>query len=121
MPHFLVDASLPRAVADLVRVAGFEATDVRSIGLGAAPDDRIAVHARMSGFVLIARDRDFGDVRRYPPKDYLGIVIIDAPEDAGREMILEIVRRFLKSMPALGELRERLFIVEIDRIRFHPA
>lgn len=46
MSDFLVDASLPRATGDLIRQHGYQATDVRDIGLGTASDQDIADHAR---------------------------------------------------------------------------
>ena len=52
---------------------GHEAVDVRDIGLGAADDSVIASHARKNGLCLVTRDKDFGDIRNYPPADYSGI------------------------------------------------
>ena len=44
--RFLVDANLPRSLADAARAAGDEATHVRDVGLGDASDDAIAVQTR---------------------------------------------------------------------------
>jgi len=41
MSHFLVDASLPRPVGDLLRSHGHQATGVRDIGMGTAKDPLI--------------------------------------------------------------------------------
>ncbi len=76
---FLVDASLPRTCVGLIRRHGHEATDVRDIGLGAAPDPIIARHAKCGGLVLASADFDFADIRVYPPLEYTGIVVIDRP------------------------------------------
>ena len=46
MSHFLIDASLPRAVANPIRTYGHQATDVRDIGMGSASDQDIADYAR---------------------------------------------------------------------------
>lgn len=78
--HFLVDASLPRAAALLIRASGHQATDVRDIGLGAADDRQIADHAKTGRLCLITRDGNFGNILEYPPQDYAGIVVIDVPE-----------------------------------------
>jgi len=43
--HFLIDASLPRSAADLLRRLGHDATDVRYAGMRDAPDDAIADYA----------------------------------------------------------------------------
>ncbi|MHB8815873.1 MAG: DUF5615 family PIN-like protein [Steroidobacteraceae bacterium] len=51
-------------------------------GLGTAPDEVIAERARSTQAALITRDLDFADVRRYPPSDYHGIMILRLPDDA---------------------------------------
>lgn len=63
--HFLIDASLPRAAAILLRELGHEATDVRDAGMSDAADDTIAAYARRNRLVLITRDLDFADIRNY--------------------------------------------------------
>ena len=64
--HFLIDASLPRAAAIMLRELGHEATDVRDAGMRDAADDTIARYARRNHLVLITRDLDFADIRNYP-------------------------------------------------------
>jgi predicted nuclease of predicted toxin-antitoxin system len=75
--HFLIDASMPRSTASVIRSRGHQATDVRDIGLGSAPDPDIAAHAQVQQLSLLSRDFDFADVRNYPPDQYAGIVVID--------------------------------------------
>ena len=43
---FLVDADVPRSAADVVRRHGYNAVDVRDIGLRHADDSTIASHAQ---------------------------------------------------------------------------
>jgi hypothetical protein len=94
--RFLIDADLPRPVAPLVRSLGHEATDVRDVGLGEAPDAEIAAYARAHELCLLTGDFDFADIRDYPPEHYYGIVV-------------------------LSRLPGRLAIVEPGRIRLRPA
>src|SRR5262245_43667403 len=117
MAHFLVDASLPRAVALAIRSNGHLATDVRDIGLTSAPDHLIAAHAKAYAMCLITADGDFGDVREYPPNDYAGIVVIYPPPDANRKTVVEMIERFLMDANVLAQLAGRLVIVESWRIR----
>jgi WD40 repeat protein len=58
---------LPRAAVDVCQKFGHQVEFARDIGMAAAPDGQIAARARESGAVLLTRDLDFGDVRRYPP------------------------------------------------------
>ena len=119
--HFLVDASLPRGTAHLIRLRGHDATDVRDIGLGGAPDQDIAAYAQLHQFAILARDFDFADVRNYPPSQYAGIAVVDLPCTATAPTILNLVDDFLKQRQALSDLPGRLAVVEPGRTRLWPA
>ena len=80
--RFLLDANLPRAAIAVLVDSGHEAEFARDIGLAAAPDDQIAAHARQTRSALLTRDLDFADIRRYPPDQYHGIVVLRLPDDA---------------------------------------
>jgi Domain of unknown function (DUF5615) len=118
--HFLVDASLPGATTALIRSHGHSADDVRDIGLGTATDDEIAAHARANGLTVITADRDFGDVSRYPPANYLGLVVIEPPRRATRAIVLSLVGQFLNTPDVVAALPGRLVIVAPGRIRVRP-
>lgn len=119
--RFLVDANLPRSTAACIRKAGHEAVDVRDIGMGKSPDSLIARHAQQNNLVLITRDKDFGNVRNYPPAQYAGIVVLDLPDDTVAAEILRILTAFLAQAPILDRLPGRLAIVEAGRVRLRPA
>jgi predicted nuclease of predicted toxin-antitoxin system len=119
--HFLMDASLPRSAAPMLRQLGHEATDVRDIGMGNATDDLIATHARSNQLTLVTRDFDFADIRNYPPSDYSGIVVLQLPEDATAQRVVQLLETFVRREDWLSELSGRLAIVEVWRVRFRPA
>jgi predicted nuclease of predicted toxin-antitoxin system len=119
--RFLIDANLPRSTVALVSSLGHAVEFARDVGLGAAPDADIAARARLTEAALLTRDLDFADIRRYPPKDDAGIVVLRMPDDATAKEIVSIVERFLRQPEFLGALRGRLAIVEPDRVRFRPA
>lgn len=68
MAHFLIDADLPRATAEVARSGGHEAADVRDVGLTAASDEAIAAYAKRNECCLLTRDMDFSNVKDYPLK-----------------------------------------------------
>ena len=117
MLHFLVDASLPRATAEVLCAAGHQASDVRDIGLGAADDRTIAAHARQARLCLITRDAGFGDIRVYPPREYAGIVIVEAPYRAWRQLLLDLVARVARIPGLAEELPGRLAVIDLARVR----
>jgi len=117
----LIDADLPRPTADLLRSLGHDATDVRDVGLGAAPDERIAEYAQRHGLCLVTGDFDFADVRVYPPENYSGLVVFAFPDDANRDRILRLVRAVFEEESILRQLPGRLAIAEPGRVRLRPA
>lgn len=118
--RFLVDANLPRTTSACIQKSGHEAVDVRDIGLGKSPDSVIARYAQQEGLALITRDKDFGDVRNYPPANYAGIVVLDLQDDAVVAEILKVLAAFLSQTESLKQLPGRLAIVEAGRIRLRP-
>src|ERR1043166_4222087 len=109
--HFLIDASMPRSTAAAVQSRGHDATDVRDIGLGGAPDQDIAAHAQTHQLAILSRDFDFADVRNYPPEQYAGIVVIDLPSTATAPTIIALVDAFLQQAQTLNDLPGRLAII----------
>src|ERR1700752_5241417 len=115
--RFLVDANLPLSIAPRMRSLGHEAADVREIGMGTADDSVIAHHARENGFCLLTRDKDFGDIRNYPPANYAGIVVLNLPDDTVAHVVVRILESFLSHHEWLDRLPGRLAIVESWRVR----
>src|SRR5437899_7228041 len=109
--RFLVDANVPLSVAPRSSL-GYEATDVREIAMGSADDAVIARHARDNAFCLITRDKDFGDIRNYPPADYAGIIVLDLPDETVANDVLKILESFLSRKEWLDHLQGRLAVVE---------
>ena len=118
--RFLIDADLPRPTADLIRTFGHEATDVRNIGLGRAPDARIAAYAQSHDLCLLTGDFDFADIRDYPPNEYSGLVVFVFPDDANRQIILNLIKAFFHEPAVLERLPGRLAIAEPGRVRLRP-
>jgi predicted nuclease of predicted toxin-antitoxin system len=118
---FVVDADLPRSVGDAIRRRGYEAIDVRDVGLGAAPDSEIAEFARARIACIITGDFGFADVRSYPPAAYPGLVVLQLPRNATAAGILRLADALLDQPDLLAKLPGRLAIVEPGRIRLRPG
>jgi predicted nuclease of predicted toxin-antitoxin system len=118
--RFLIDANLPRSIITALQRFGHEAEFARDIGLGAAPDEHIAAHALKNNAAILTRDLDFADIRRYPPEQYHGIVILRLPDTAVAAEIVALMERFLLEPGFLKPLVGHLAIVDADRVRFRP-
>ncbi|MGD0541829.1 MAG: DUF5615 family PIN-like protein [Tepidisphaeraceae bacterium] len=115
--RFLIDASLPRQVAQILAEMGHQTVDVRDMGLGAAADEVIAAYAASEGLCILTRDHDFGDVRNYPPGDYPGIVVFDVPDQLKVTFFLELLRTFAANELIISQLPGRLAVVDPWRTR----
>lgn len=118
--RFLVDANLPRSAAGAIRSLGYEAVDVRDVGLGAAEDKQVAAYARQHTLTLITRDFDFSDIRNYPPADFAGIIVLELADEAVTTNVIGALESFLAQPELLAQLPGRLAIVESWRVRFRP-
>jgi predicted nuclease of predicted toxin-antitoxin system len=112
---------MPGSTRSLIQSLGHDATDVRDIGLGGAPDAEIAAHAQANDFCILTRDFDFADIRNYPPDLYAGLVVIDLPNRALIPAILRLVAQFLGQSDVLDDLPGRLAIVAPGSVRLRPA
>lgn len=119
--RFLVDASLPRSAATVLRQLLHDAVDVRDIGMRSATDDVVAGHARSNQQTLVTRDFDFADIRNYPPADYAGIIVLQLPDAATAPQVVKLLETFIRREDWLARLDGRLAIVELWRVRFRPA
>jgi predicted nuclease of predicted toxin-antitoxin system len=117
---FFVDANLPRSVTGLLIELGHAVEFARDAGFGSAADVQIAAHIRRTTAALLTRDLDFGDVRRYPPEDYDGIVVLRLPDDMVARDICDVIARFLSEPLFVESLPGRLAVVEPQRVRFRP-
>lgn len=63
----------------------------------------------------ITLDLDFADIRRYPPENYAGIIVL-RPANQGISAVLRLMRR---ALPLLGQepLTGALWIVDEQRVR----
>lgn len=114
-----IDENLPVEAATLLRAAGWDCATVYDEALSGADDARISEACRTEQRVLVTLDQDFGDVRAYPPADYLGIGVL-RPQDPHREAVLQLLGRALRVLEREW-VPHRLWIVEPDRIRIRGS
>jgi len=114
--RFLIDASLPESITEILRDHGHFGIHASAVGLGSAPDERIADYARANGHAILAADFDFADIRKYPPQDYEGIAVLTLPRRRDMLLIALLVRELLAS-DVSQDMKGKLVIVEVGRIR----
>lgn len=92
--RFKLDENIPVELCDDLRSLGHEADTVPDEGLMGASDERVLELARREGRVLLTMDKGIADVRRFPPREYAGIVLF-RPASTGRGAVLAFIRRHL--------------------------
>src|SRR5436190_7098212 len=116
MQRFLIDEDLPRSTARVLRASGYEADDIRDLGLSGQSDSEIFKRAQSLSAVLITGDTDFANTLRFPPGSHAGIVVSRIPDEVSTETLNRELINALKQLSD-DELSGALVIVEIGQIR----
>jgi predicted nuclease of predicted toxin-antitoxin system len=74
--RFKTDENLPVEIAALLRQQGHDAVTVGDEGLAGVADVAVAVVCQAEKRVIVTLDLDFSDIRRYPPENYAGIIVL---------------------------------------------
>jgi predicted nuclease of predicted toxin-antitoxin system len=112
---FKIDESLPVEAAALLRDRGHDAATVYDELLQGSPDDAIYEVCQVEQRVLISLDKDFADIRRYPPQSSAGCIVLrlarldKASVLTALEQVAEVI--------AVEPLNQRLWIVDETRVR----
>ena len=75
----------------------------------------VVTTATEEGRLLLTLDRGIGDLRRYPPGDHAGILVL-RPAAQDPDSILSLIERLMRIHP-LDDLRSCVIVVEPQRMR----
>ena len=120
MLKILVDEDMPRQTAALLKSLDIDAVDVRDVGLRGSADAKVLAYAKENAMILISRDKEFGNILRYPPPGHCGIILVKLPYKYVRHQILDTVRRFFGEVER-DILPNNLTILESDRFRIRKS
>src|SRR2546427_13259710 len=115
---FKLDENLGTRTQQLFRVQGHDVQTVRSQGLQGSADVHLFNVCRLEQRCLVTLDLDFTDVIRFPPSRSNGIVVFRMPRNPSLALLERMVGQFLKALTYMP-LEQRLWIVELTRIRIH--
>lgn len=114
-----LDENMPAEAVGILRSAGHDVHTVLDERLQGQPDTVVAQHMAVEGRALITLDRGFGDMRKYPPSHYAGILVL-RPVSQDKPTVLSMVETLLPILD-IGNPTGHLWIVEPDRVRVRPA
>jgi predicted nuclease of predicted toxin-antitoxin system len=116
MARFLVDEDLPRSLGRGLRAEGFDAQDVRDIGLRGKTDREVLQHAVAENRILVTADLGFANLLAVPLGTHSGILVVRLPNELAVGTVNTVVLNAVRTL-ADEELRGSLMIVEPTRIR----
>lgn len=113
--RFLTDEDVPRSTARVLRDAGFDAVDVRDVGLRGKSDQEVFAYAQSKGCLLVTCDMGFSNILSFPPSENHGILVVRIPDT---ESIEHFNREVLRAVQEVGEkLLHHLAIIELSKVR----
>jgi hypothetical protein len=111
-----LDENLPAELVDDLSSLGHEVDTVASEGLGGGSDRSVAAAARKARRVLFTLDKGLGDIRRFPPSRYSGIVLFRLAV-RGRGAVRAAANRFLDVLSDEEHVVGRLLVVTETTVR----
>jgi predicted nuclease of predicted toxin-antitoxin system len=117
--RFKTDENLPIQIADWVRQQGHDALSVAEQGLAGFADPAVAAVSQVEKRAIVSLDLDFSDIRRYPPENYAGIIILRPVV----QMIPALERMMARAVALLSQepLDGCLWIVDDHRVRIRDS
>jgi len=114
--HIKLDENLPAELADDLTALGHDVDSVESEGLAGQADPVVAAAAHRGKRVLFTLDKGLGDVRRFPPRLYHGLVLFRLRQK-GRAAVRRAVLGAVPHIPSASRLVGRLLVVTESSIR----
>jgi predicted nuclease of predicted toxin-antitoxin system len=113
--RFLTDEDVPRSTARSLREAGYDAVDVRDVGLRGKHDQTVFEYAQKEGRILITCDLGFANTLAFPPTEHQGVIVVRIPDTVS---IPAFNSEILNAITRLSDqLFHHLAILEIGRVR----
>ncbi|HDL86111.1 MAG TPA: hypothetical protein ENH11_07295 [Candidatus Acetothermia bacterium] len=112
---FLADECTFDLTLEFLRNEGWEVRTVKEIGLQGAKDSQVLKKAQEMGAVLITRDMDFGDIRRFSPSAYQGVIVLKMTY-RGSDEVHAVLRKMLQEVKE-DEFAGTLFVVDHNKWR----
>jgi len=116
--RFLADHCVSNTIVRTLRDATHEVVRLKDVLPVESPDSIVIAKAQEIDAILLSMNGDFADIVTYPPKNYKGIVALQMrnhPEILDHLLIR--LTGYLSAQPAMQHYREKLLVVEVNRIR----
>jgi len=113
---FLIDEDMPRSTAPFLQASGYEAIDVRDVGLAGHPDAEVFAYAQAQQRTLVTADMGFANITLFPLGTHAGIVVGRFPNSVPTATLNDELVHQLQQLSGQN-LEGILIIVEPGRVR----
>lgn len=110
-----LDENLPRRVIPLLAGYGHDVVTVLDEGLAGCNDEIIAQSANFEGRMIVTLDRRFADIRRYPPGQHPGILVLRLRDQ--RSSLVEAALHAFLEQHTLEDITGCIAVVEPSLVR----
>lgn len=114
-PKLLADECTFDITIEFLRHQGYDVITVKELGLAGAKDPVIFAKAQELRAVLLTRDQEFGDIRRFPPSLHLGVIVLKMKYQEASP-VHAVLHKLLQMVPE-GEWSGALFVVDKNKWR----
>lgn len=115
--RFKLDENIDARLVELLRASGHDAVTVREQHLHGTDDVDLYHICTTENRALVTLDLDFANVLIYPPQETPGLIVLRGPDDLFPTV--KILVETLIGALANENPSQRLWIVEVGRIRVH--
>ncbi|MGJ3251134.1 MAG: DUF5615 family PIN-like protein [Elainellaceae cyanobacterium] len=112
---FKIDENLPLEAVEMLQQADYDAIAIYDQGLNGESDQILSQVCQQENRILVTFDLDFADIRRYPPAQYPGIIVLRLPQQ-DKPYVLLVFQKLIPKL-TLEPLENHLWIVEENRLR----
>lgn len=113
--RFKTDENLPSDLVELLKQEGHNAFTVNQQKMQGYKDDDLIKVCKQEKRAFITLDTDFSDIRKYPPKEYHGIIVLRTITQS-KTVIMALMKKVLPQLKK-EKLPGTLWIVEENKIR----
>jgi predicted nuclease of predicted toxin-antitoxin system len=113
---YLIDEDLPRSLVVALVNAGYQAMDVRDVGLRGAKDNEVFEYACAHEATVITADVGFGSMVYAMRTEHFGIIVLRLPSEWP---VRNVIQRALAALARLDpeDIRGSIVVVDQQKIR----
>jgi predicted nuclease of predicted toxin-antitoxin system len=109
------DECIYQSTVDAVRSWGFSVITAQEAGLAGCKNGEVLAYAQKRRYVFLTRDKDFTDIRIYPPSVFKGIIVLKITP-TNQHSVHKILHQLLSKIP-LSDLHAKLAVVDRKKYR----